>query len=378
MSRAAPAEVLVRRASYPVAESLAEEILERFAPPLQGRSVLVKPNCLMGADPARAVTTHPSLVRAIVRALRRRGARVAVGDNPGARAYGSARAAFAAAGLLDAAEGAYEDIGARTASAPLRFGASGRAIVSAAVLEADWLVTVPKLKTHSLTLITGAVKNSYGILAGAEKVRLHREAPTPGRFARAVAAVCAIRPPDLAVLDAVTAMEGDGPTHGTPRELGLVLAAADPVALDATAARIAGIEPGRVLHLGEAAALGLGTADAAGIRLDGDPGQVGPLRVPSTQRAGVLTAIANLVVFNVLHRSRLRVDVRKCRGCGECVGACPSEAIVLGDGTVTIDTRRCQLCFCCAELCPEGAVAAQGALGAVLARSAREGAREGA
>jgi uncharacterized protein (DUF362 family)/ferredoxin len=371
VTAAPPAEVLVRRAGYPVADALVEEILERFAPPLAGRRVLVKPNCLMAAAPERAVTTHPSLVRALVRALRRRGAAVTVGDNPGARAYGAARASFAAAGLLEAAEGAYEDIGSRTAVAPLAFGSSRRAIVSAAVLEADWLVTVPKLKTHCLTLLTGAVKNHYGILAGAEKARLHREAPSGARFAAALAAVCAVRPPDLAVMDAVVAMEGDGPSHGRPREVGLVLASPDPVALDATAARLIGLDPSRVAHLRAAAEAGIGSDDPAAIRVDGDPGSLPALRLPSTFRAGLLQALSGHLVFNLLHRSRLRVDVRKCRDCGACVDACPAGAMTRRAGSIAIDEGRCQVCFCCAEVCPEGAVAARGALGALLARGGK-------
>jgi len=364
-------EVLVRRAGYPVPGAVVEEILERFAPPLAGRSVLVKPNCLMASPPEQGATTHPGLLGPLVAALRRRGAKVTVGDNPGARAYGSARACFAAAGLLAAADGAYADIGGRTAEATLPLGAGRRVLVSAAVLEADWVVTVPKLKTHCLTLLTGAVKNSYGILAGAEKARLHREEPTAARFAEAVAAVFAIRPPDLAVMDAVEAMEGDGPSHGPLRRVGLVLASADAVALDATAARAVGLDPLRVAHLAAAARHGLGTLAAGAIRVDGDLSGVPRLRLPSTFRAGVLTALANRLVFNLLHRSRLRVDVRKCRACGACVDACPAGAISPAGAGVAIDQARCQLCYCCAELCPEGAVETRGALGTLVARRPR-------
>lgn len=361
--------VLVRPADYPLPEALVEEALERFAPPLAGRRVLVKPNCLLGADPAQAATTHPSLVAALVAALRRRGAAVAVGDNPGARGYGTSRRCFADAGLLAAAGDAFVELGAATAQAALHSGAAGRvAVVSRAVLEADYLITVPKLKTHCLTLLTGAVKNSYGILAGAEKARLHAAARSPARFAEALIDVYAVRPPDLALMDAVVAMAGDGPTHGRPHRLGLFLASADPVALDATAARIVGVDPARVEHLRVAAGRGLGAIAAEAIAVDGDHAPAAGFDLPSTFRAGLLTWAVNAVVFRILHRSRLRVNVRKCRRCGACAAACPAGAMQVREGEYRIDAARCQHCYCCSELCPAGAVEVLGAVGALVRR----------
>lgn len=359
----------MRRAGYPVADALVDEALDRCAAPLAGRRVLVKPNCLMGAAPERGVTTHPSLVAALVAALRRRGARVVVGDNPGARAYGTSRRSFQESGLLEAAGDAFVELGGATRIVDLPSGIGGRAVVSREVVDADVLITVPKLKTHCLTLLTGAVKNSYGILAGAEKARLHHAAGTARRFAQVLVDVYAVRPPDLAVMDAVDAMEGDGPTHGRIRRLGLLLASRDPVALDATAARIVGVAPERVEHLRVAAERGLGAIAAADVRVDGPADPVPGFALPSTFRAGVLTWLSNHLVFNALHRSRLRVDVRRCRRCGACAAACPTGAMALRDGEYAIDAARCLHCFCCSELCPAGAVEVQGALGALLRRT---------
>lgn len=361
-------QVMLRPAAYPVAGEIIEEVLERFAPPLTGRRVLVKPNCLAAVGPERGVTTHPSLVRSLVDALRRRGAVVAVGDNPGARGYGATRRCFEVTGLHEAADGAFADIGRRTAVVPLRSSIAGETVVSRDVLEADYLISVPKMKTHCLTLLTGGVKNHYGIVAGAEKARLHYAARTQERFSELLVDVFAVRPPDLTVMDAVVAMEGDGPSHGTLREVGLVIAANDAVALDAVAARLMGIRPERIHHLRTAAARGLGTIADAEIVIDGELRPRTGFRLPSTFRAGLMSAIANRVVFNLLHRSRLRVNVRKCRGCGECERACPSGAMQRQGERYVIDPRRCHHCFCCSELCPAGAVEVQGALGGLLRR----------
>jgi ferredoxin len=165
-------------------------------------------------------------------------------------------------------------------------------------------------------------------------------------------------------------MDGDGPTHGRPRHVGLLLASSDPVALDATAARLAGVPPERVEHLRLAAARSLGTIAAEAIRVDGPLDPVDGFKLPSNFRAGVLTWLSSRIVFNALHRSRLRVNVRKCRRCGACAAACPAGAMAQRDGAYVIDAKRCQHCFCCAELCPEGAVEVQGTLGALLRRQA--------
>jgi uncharacterized protein (DUF362 family)/NAD-dependent dihydropyrimidine dehydrogenase PreA subunit len=359
--------VLVREAAYPVQESLVEEVLEVFAPPLEGRRVMIKPNCLTGADPSLAVTTHPSLVAALVKSLRRRGGHVMVGDNPGARGYGANEECFRASGLLAAADGAYVDLGRDTMRVPLRSRFVAEAVVARPILEADYVISVPKLKTHCLTLLTGAVKNMYGLLAGGEKVKLHSLARGQRDFAEALVDVYAVRPPDLAVMDAVTAMEGDGPSHGNPKTVGKLMASDDPVALDAAAAGLIGTEPGRVTHLVLAAERGFGNLD--GLDVDGNAAPVRGFRLPSTFRLGLSTFISNRIVFNILGRSRIQVEKRKCVGCDECRLACPAGAMQEKEGEYSVHRELCHQCFCCYELCPEGAVKVRGALGALLRKN---------
>jgi len=356
--------VLVRDAAYPVAERVVEEALDAFAPSLDGRDVFVKPNCLMAAEPAQGVTTHPSLVRVLVKALRRRGAKVGVGDNPGARGYGANRECFRASGLLEAADGAYVDLGRDTVTTALSSRFVRKAVVSRRILEADYVVSVPKLKTHCLTLLTGAVKNMYGILAGGEKVKLHSIARGRDDFAEALVDVYAIRPPDLAIMDGVVGMEGDGPSHGTVRDVGKVIVSSDPLAADAAAAGIMGASPRRVPHLVLAAERGFGSIDA--LEIDGDGSAVDGFRLPSTFRLGLMNFVANRMVFNLLRRSRIQVEKEECVGCDECRQACPAGAMQEENGDYTVAQELCHQCFCCYELCPEGAVKVRGALGAML------------
>jgi len=358
------ARVILREASYPVPEDVVDEILDELSPPLKGKSVLLKPNCLMAAEPSQGVTTHPSLVRTLVKALRRRGAKVMVGDNPGASGYGANEECFRAAGLLEASDGAYVDLGRDTVKTAVSSRFVTEAVVSRRVLEADYVISVPKLKTHCLTLLTGAVKNMYGILAGGEKVKLHSIARGKDDFAEALVDIYAIRPPDLAVMDGVVGMEGDGPSHGSTREVGRVVISDDPVAVDAAAAGIMGASPRRVAHLALAAKRGFGTLDA--FEIDGDGSPVQGFSLPSTFRLGVMTFLANRVVFNLLRRSRIQVEKEACVGCDECRQACPAGAMQEKNGDYAVAQELCHQCFCCYELCPEGAVKVRGALGAML------------
>jgi len=345
--------------------SVVDEVLDELAPSLTGKKVLVKPNCLMASPPEAGVTTHPSLVRALVNSLRRRGASVLVGDNPGARGYGAGGECFRISGLLDAAGESYVDLGRETVRVPLKSSFAARAIISRAVLEADYVVTVPKLKTHCLTLLTGAVKNMYGMLAGGEKVKFHSVAHGGRAFSEALVDIYTLRPPDLAVMDAVVAMEGDGPSHGTLRDVGLILASDSPVALDGAAALLIGSSPDRIDHLSIASERGFGPVSGPEVAVDGIIERVPGFRLPSTFRMGLASFLANRIVFRYLHRSRLRIDGEECTGCGECREACPSGAVAECGDIYAIVPSDCHQCFCCYELCPTGAVKVRGPLGAL-------------
>jgi NAD-dependent dihydropyrimidine dehydrogenase PreA subunit len=244
-----------------------------------------------------------------------------------------------------------------------------KVVVSRHVMEADFVISVPKMKTHCLTLLTGGIKNMYGILAGGEKARLHYVARRKAAFSEALIDVYSIRPPDLAVMDAVVAMEGDGPSHGVLRPAGRILASDNAVALDAAAARVMGVPPGKVGHLAVAGTRGLGPLEESGMEVDGDISAVEGFALPSTFRLGLMTVLSNWAVFNMLHRSRIQVNREECTACGECQAACPAGAIEEDGGACRIDGDRCHQCFCCYELCPAGAVKVRGALGALLQRA---------
>jgi uncharacterized protein (DUF362 family)/Pyruvate/2-oxoacid:ferredoxin oxidoreductase delta subunit len=271
-----------------------------------------------------------------------------VGDNSGMRAYGSLEQAARVAGILEVAGKHYVNFGASPVPVKMDSPYAEQLTFSREVLEADVLVSLPKMKTHVATGITGAIKNTFGHLVGGEKTRLHHEAVGAENFARAVVDVFQVRKPDLTIMDAVFAMEGQGPSCGRPREVGRVLASDNAVALDSVMAAMMGLAPRRVPMLRIAEERGLGPADLERIAIDGPFAAVPKFKVPGISMGfGALLARVGATVFV----TRPVVKHQKCVKCGSCAKACPVQAITMTEAGPEIDPVKCILCFCCHEMC---------------------------
>jgi uncharacterized protein (DUF362 family)/Pyruvate/2-oxoacid:ferredoxin oxidoreductase delta subunit len=330
-----------------------------------GQRVLLKPN-LLGAFPVtRAVTTHPAVVRAAILLAQEAGGRVFVGDSPALGALAPAARgagltpilAETGAALLDLAEPHEFDVPGHRVAA--------RLTLARALAQADVLITLPKLKTHSQMMLTAALKNQYGCIPGALKSQWHFRLQQPDWLASLILDVNRAVRPALAILDAVMALEGPGPTSGHPRQLGALLAGPDLAAVDTLAAHLIGLEPARVPLLAAAREQGFGETDLARIELLGDGWQ--DLRVPDFQQVEQPAEVLRLLplprpALRWLRRQwtlRPQIIDGRCTHCGMCEEGCPVRPAAIHPNAASgerFDDARCIRCYCCHEFCPSRAL----------------------
>ena len=214
-----------------------------------GMRVAIKANLVSFLKPEAAATTHPVLLCALTKLLVQRGAQVVVGDSPGGLytpAY--VNRVYAATGV-----GAVEEFGGRlnrnfeqkTAHFPEAIAAKTFQY-TAYLDEADAIINFCKLKSHGMMSLSAAVKNMFGTVPGTVKPEYHFRFPDPMDFAGMLLDLNRFFKPKLCIVDAVVAMEGNGPTAGKPRPLGAILAGTDPSKLDLVCARVIGLDPQRV------------------------------------------------------------------------------------------------------------------------------------
>jgi len=348
---------MIRAATYENVRQALDKAFELFPLELEGKRVLIKPNVLRASEAKEGIVTHPAVVRAVVEKVETMGpASIAVGDNPGVFNYGANEESFKKTGLMEAAKGHYQNIGNDAQEVDFNPDFMPTVSLSRIVLEADVIISLPKFKTHGLTVITGAFKNSYGFLPGAQKARLHKAAGSPERFHEMLVDVFRLRVPDLFIVDAVVGMEGNGPASPNLRNIGLILASDNAVALDGTMALMMGCEPGRLRFLQKAKEVGLGDYGLSTIEVIGELKQLTNFKLPPL---GGEVDFHNETIQARLHsRTLLRpqADPQLCTGCGTCVDHCPVSALSMNDHLPQVDARTCIICFCCQEICPEKAI----------------------
>jgi uncharacterized protein (DUF362 family)/NAD-dependent dihydropyrimidine dehydrogenase PreA subunit len=350
-------QVLIHPATYENVRVAVDKAFALFPLNLTGKKILIKPNVLRAAAPAEGITTHPAVLRAVVDKVESlKPEALVVGDNPGLFNYGANEESFRQAGLLEAARGYYRNIGDEALELPFDPSFQPRVSLSRAVLEADVIISLPKFKTHGLTVLTGAIKNSYGFLPGAQKARLHRAAGNPQRFQELVVEVFRLRPPDLFIVDAVVGMEGNGPASPDLRDIGLLLAADNAVALDAVMAFMMGVAPDCLPFLLRAREKGLGDYDLNRIKVIGELQPIPGFKLPPLGGEAIQNneAIQSYIFQRTLLRPQ--ADPTLCTGCGMCVDQCPVGALHLEDSRPLVDPEVCITCFCCQEMCPEKAL----------------------
>ena len=352
------ATVLIQSATYDTVLDAVDAAFTHFTQNLAGKRVLIKPNVLRVAKPDEGIVTHPAVLRAVVERVEIESpAEIIVGDNPGLLDYGANETSFEKTGLMAAAKGYYRNIGNDSVKMDFNPEYMATVSVSRAVMDADVIISLPKFKTHGLTVITGAIKNSYGILPGGQKARLHQAAGSPERFHEVVVDVFKLRVPDLFIVDGVLGMEGNGPASPDLRNIGKILASDNAVAVDAVIAHMMGLDPERLRFFRKARADNLGDYKIDAIDVIGPLEPVPDFKVPPLGGEAIL---GNQDIQELMsQKSRLipQADPDLCTGCASCVDQCPVEALSMDEANLPVaDEETCITCFCCQEICPEKAI----------------------
>lgn len=331
----------------------------------RGMRIVIKANLVSMMKPEAAATTHPSLLCALVEMLISRGASVVIGDSPGGLYTAAAvNRIYGATGMRDAEKaGASLNRNFEIREAHFPSAAVAHDFTYTAYLDdADAIINFCKLKTHGMMGMSAAAKNMFGVVPGTFKPEYHFRYPNHEDFAAMILDLNAYFSPKvkLCIADAVIGMEGNGPTQGTPRKLGALLASASPHALDLAAAHIIGLGINDVPTLQAAYSKGLIPQNASELDIKGN---LSAFTVSDFQNIHVRRNLqfeghgkfAAMFVRSAL-RSEPRPKKKLCIGCKKCAEICPAHAIVIKNKIPLIDRNACITCFCCQEFCPVGAM----------------------
>lgn len=341
--------------------------------------ILVKPNFLSAADEDKAIVTHPSVIKGMLRILNENGySNVKFGDSPG---HGSCKGAALKIGLNP--ENTYGASLADMSEEKLVKFPEGKTCKEfhycKEVVEAEAIIGLCKMKTHALERITGAVKNMYGLICGFRKAAGHVKYPNDTVFARALADIHRSTPQRLHIMDGISAMEGNGPAAGNPTPMNVLLFSADPVALDTVFCHLVYLNPLYVPTNSQGMDLGIGTCNAEEIdiilgNLDGEGETItvealqdtcgnNSFDVPREKpRKTFLKQYSSLMTR---FTRRPSIDKKKCIKCGICVEHCPvvGKAVDFKNGKENppvYDYTKCIRCYCCQEMCPRNAISVRG------------------
>ena len=321
----------------------------------KGARVLVKTNLLMRKNPEDAVTTHPAVVEAIVRYLQALGCKPIIGDSPGGPFNEwNLKGVYKASGMTAVAERTGCELNYDTSVVEVHN-------VKAKLLKNMQIIKVAYDVDFVMTY-TGAVKNLFGVIPGIIKAEYHFKMNNTANFAEHLIDICEYVNPVFSIIDAIDCMEGDGPSAGTKRHVGLVMASANPYALDVAASKVAGINPDLVPTVVAAEKRGLSSSSIKNLEMTGvDLNEINiePFILPTSINVnfvgGRVPKFMEKLVTNTF-RPQPVFDHSICIGCGDCKRSCPPDIIKMVNGKPVPDLDKCIRCFCCHELCPIKAV----------------------
>lgn len=333
----------------------------------KGSRVLLKVNLITDTPPEVAATTHPAVVGALIRIIQEAGGFCWVGDSSGGSCYGLTSQSYKKSQINVAVE--------KYGATWKNFDISGaeeivkednvyvkKAFIAKPVLEADLVISVAKLKNHTLTLYSGAIKNMLGSIPGSGKKIIHQISPKPNELADSLLDIYKLTKPTIGIIDGIIGQDGEGPVRGNPYQANLLMGSSDCLALDAVALELIGYDSQKhpLIAKGISRQLGVGNLDE--IEIKGEPfKECLCLDWETVCNQHVTEADENLVRKHVMGPEFKVVPKIKetCVACRLCVDSCPVEAIEIMESRAHINYEKCIECYCCHELCRYNSVELQ-------------------
>lgn len=333
--------------------------------------IVIKPNLVMAKSPDFPATTHPLVVKAVIRWLRKQGMQhITIAESSGGLYNAEAmRHVYHVCGMDTLGEGAElnMDFSAQTVNCPAGFKNHSFHLITP-IVEADYIINICKLKTHAMTGYSGGIKNLFGTIPGLEKPQMHYRWPEIEDFSNMLLELAQTVAPQLTVIDAIDAMEGNGPTGGTSHPLHMLLAAKDFYTQDCFAAKLMGLEPTEIVMLRQALENGLARPKELALVGDPVPEGLSPFQKPDTIKLDFTNGVPKflrkpfMLVASRLLKSYPQLTPEKCVGCGKCAESCPAHVIKIENRKAKFRRKGCISCFCCQEMCPMKAISVKKAL----------------
>ena len=317
----------------------------------KGQQILLKVNLLNASTPEKRVVTDPSIVKKTAEAVLQVGGVPFIGDSPsGQFTKRRLKRVYKKAGLLDISRELGIELNYDTKAKKVTIP-NGKVLkktqICNYILKADKIIALPKIKTHSFMIMTLAVKIMYGAVPGLTKAKYHSLYIRKPSFADLLLDIFSIVTPDLIIMDGIIGMQGDGPSSGTPVNLGVLLAAENAIAMDITVCQMLNIEPVGIPVLKQAKIRGLWPKE---IKYP----QLTPNYVKYTDF--ILPHTADYLLTRKKTPQQSPKVNTNCISCGLCEEICPKHAITNRSDRAHIDYNKCIRCYCCHEICPYDAI----------------------
>ncbi len=333
-----------------------------------GKKIVIKPNMVMNKSPEAAATTHPEVVRGCIRCLKELGA----DDITIAESYGgpylesTLKSHYSGCGIKAVADEEGANLNFDTGSGTISYPEGTRCKsfnVIDPIRNADVVVNVCKLKTHSLTKMSCGVKNFFGVIPGVEKFEMHARFSEHEAFFEMIVDLCSMICKEktvITVCDGIVGMEGNGPTGGPPRKFGVLLTSLSPFCLDLVCEKLLGFA-GTVSTVIESKKRGHCPESTDDLEIIGDgisKCSTDNVVLPDAESLSILTRMGDLFggKFAKFFSPHPEINKKTCIGCGKCAGSCPVHTIEIVNKKARINHDKCIKCYCCQELCPINSV----------------------